>query len=113
MFLLHKAIYGTKQAARRWHKRISAWMEDNGYPAVNSEKTIFMKRKGDDFIMHGIFVDDMKHIPTSNDLMTEFLEKYKRDFEFTGGELMESFLGIQVEHRETRSGSISTTMSRS
>ena len=72
-------------------------MEENGYPAVNSEKTIFMKRKGDDFIIHGIFVDDMKHIPTSNDLLNEFLEKYKRDFEFTGGELMESFLGVQVE----------------
>ena len=49
VFLLLKSIYGTKQAARRWHLCISEWMEKNGYPAVNSEKTIFMKRDGDDF----------------------------------------------------------------
>jgi hypothetical protein len=49
-FSLKKAIYETKQAARRWHTRISTWMEENGYPAVNREKTIFMKRTGDEFL---------------------------------------------------------------
>ena len=36
VLLLLKSIYGTKQAARRWHIHISDWMEKNGYPAVNS-----------------------------------------------------------------------------
>jgi hypothetical protein len=39
-----------------------------GYPAVNSEKTIFMKRKGEHFIIHGLFVDDMMHTTTSTTL---------------------------------------------
>jgi hypothetical protein len=30
-------------------------MEEHGYVAVNSEKTIFMKREGDELIMHGLF----------------------------------------------------------
>jgi hypothetical protein len=47
VFLLLKSIYGARQAARKWHTHISTWMEQNGYSAVNSEKTIFMKRKGD------------------------------------------------------------------
>jgi hypothetical protein len=42
LFLL-KSIYGTKQAARRWYIHISGWMEKNGCPEINSEKTIFMK----------------------------------------------------------------------
>ena len=68
-------------------------MEDNEYCEVNSEKTIFMKRDGKDFIMQLIFVDDMKHVPTAKYLLGEFLEKYSRDFEITGGHhLMESFL---------------------
>jgi hypothetical protein len=54
----------TKQAALRWHTHISTCMEENGYPAVKSEKTIFMKRTGDDFIIHGLLVDDIKSIPT-------------------------------------------------
>jgi hypothetical protein len=58
---LLKSIYGTLQAACRWHKHISAWMEANGYLEVNREKTIFMKREGKHFIIHGLFVDDMGH----------------------------------------------------
>jgi hypothetical protein len=43
-------------------------MEANGYLAVNSEKTIFMNRKGKHFIIHGLFVDDMMHIAANNKL---------------------------------------------
>ncbi len=39
--LLVKNIYGTKQAAWKWHTHILDWMIRNGYLAVNSEKTIF------------------------------------------------------------------------
>jgi hypothetical protein len=73
---LLKSIYGTKQAARGWHVHIARWMEANGYPAVISEKTIFMKRVNDDFIIHGLFVDDMMHIPTNDALREEFMDKY-------------------------------------
>ena len=97
VLLLLKSIYGTKQAARRWHIHISEWMERNGYPAINSEKTIFMKRKGSDFIIPGLFVDDMMHVPTCDELKDEFMEKYKKDFDITGGGLMETFLGMEVE----------------
>ncbi len=34
----------------------------HGYSALNSEKTIFTKRKDHDFIIHRLFVDDMMHI---------------------------------------------------
>ncbi len=75
---------------------ISEWMENNGYPAVNSEKTIFMRREGDDFILNGLFVDNMMHTSTSASLKEEFMKKYSKDFNITGGDLMESFLGMQV-----------------
>jgi hypothetical protein len=51
--------------------RISTWMEDHDYVAVNSEKTIFMKRVLEDWIMHGLFVDEMVHASTSDDLTTQ------------------------------------------
>jgi hypothetical protein len=97
VFKPKKAIYGTKQAARRWHTKISTWMEDNGYPAVKSEKTIFMKRAGDDFINHGLFIDDIMTAPTKKALINEFIAKYSKDFEITGGRLMEKCIGLSVE----------------
>ena len=81
---LWKAVYGTVQAALLWQTKISTWMEENDYRAVNSEKTIFMKRDGQEFIMHGIFVDDMKHVPTAKYLLGEFLEKYSRNSDIPG-----------------------------
>ncbi len=48
VFFLLKSMYGTLQAARKWHTHISTWMKQNGYLAVNCKKIIFMKRKGDE-----------------------------------------------------------------
>ncbi len=81
VFLLLKSMHGTKQAARRWHLCISEWMEKNCYPAVNSEKMILMKWDGDDFIIHGLFLDGMMHIPTCDKLKQEFLAKHSKDFD--------------------------------
>ncbi len=47
-----------------------------------------MKREGKHFIIHGLFVDDMMHIATNNKLKNEFMKKYSRDFNITGGGLM-------------------------
>jgi hypothetical protein len=59
-----------------------------------------MKRQGDDFIIHGLFVDDMMHVPTCDALKQEFMAKYTKDFQITGGGLMETFLGMQVEQSQ-------------
>ncbi len=67
-------------------------MEQNGYSAVNSEKMIFMKRKGDKYIIHGLFVDDMMHIYSCDAMTDEFLALYYKDFNITGGTEMETFL---------------------
>ena len=79
VLLLLKSMYGTKQAAKRWHMGISEWMKQHGYPAMNSEKTIFMKREGANFIIHGRY----DACSTCDKLLDEFLELYKKDFETT------------------------------
>jgi hypothetical protein len=37
------------------------------------------------------------HVPTCDKLRDEFLTLYQKDFEITGGGLMETFLGMEVE----------------
>ncbi len=72
-------------------------MESNGYAAVNSEKTIFMKRSRSEYIIHSLFVDDMMHIYSCGAIKDEFMQFYLKDFEITGGLQMKTFLGMQVE----------------
>ena len=89
-------IYGTRQAARAWHLRISGWKVSHGYPAINSEKTMYMKWDGDDFILHRLFVDDIPTIPTSDHLKEEFM------VDVTGEDLMQSFLEGRIKlHLDT------------
>ena len=72
-------------------------MGEHEYHAVNNEKTMFMKCQGTDWIMHGVFVHDMMHTSTSTEMLKEFFKLYAKDFSFSGGELMTSFLGMEVE----------------
>jgi len=97
---LRKNIYGTRQAARAWHVRLSTWMEEHGYLPVNNEKTIFMKWDDEDFIIHGVFVDDLATIPTSQRLKEEFETLSATVFEVTGVGAITSFLGLEVEQED-------------
>jgi hypothetical protein len=48
-------------------------MINNGYLAVDSEKTIFKKTTGSDYIIHGLFVDDMMHISSCDEHKTSMV----------------------------------------
>jgi hypothetical protein len=75
-------------------------MEEHGYIAVNSEKTIFMKHEGEEWIMHWLFVDDMIHVSTSYNLCDKFIREYQADVDITLGDVMSSFLGMEIEHNK-------------
>ncbi len=47
--------------------------------------------------MHRVFVDDMAHTSTSKKILKNFFTEYGKDFEYTGGDLMAHFLGMEVE----------------
>jgi hypothetical protein len=72
-------------------------MERNRYAAVNSEKTILMKHSGSEYIIHGLFVDDMMHIYSCDAIKDGFMKFYSKDFEITGHNQMKTFLWMQVE----------------
>jgi hypothetical protein len=73
-------------------------MITNGYLAVNSEK--HKKTNGLDYFIHGLFVDDVMNIFICDELkMNEFMRKYSNDFDRTGGGLMKTFLGMELEQR--------------
>ena len=56
-----------------------------------------MKRVCDDWIMQGLYVDDMIHASTSEALKQQFIKEYTRDFEITLEETMTLFLGLKIE----------------
>ena len=61
---------------------------------------MFMKWEGPYWIMHGVFVDDMAHTSTSTKMLKNVFKLYAEDFNYTGGDLMTSFLGMEVEQED-------------
>ncbi len=79
-------------------------MERNEYAAVNSEKTIFLKHSGSEYIIHGLFVEDMMHIyscdainkaSTCDAIKDEFMQLYSKDFKITGGRQMKTLMQVE------------------
>ena len=64
---------------------------------VNSEKTIFMKREGEEWIMHGLFVDDMIHAATNDYLRDQVIRECKADFNITFEDVVTTFLRMEIE----------------
>ncbi len=60
--------------------------------------------------MHGLFVDDMAHESTSQKMVKIFMKEYSKDFEYTRGDFMTSFLGLEVEDKADISESTHTSM---
>ncbi len=50
---------------------------------IVKDNAIFMKRQESDVIIHGLFVDDMMHITTFDNLSDKFLQLYQKDFEIS------------------------------
>ena len=61
---------------------------------------MFMNREGDEWIMHGLFVDDMTHATTNDELRDQFIREYKADFNITLEDVLSSFLRMEIEHNK-------------
>ncbi len=61
-----------------------------------------MKRKGSDFIIHRLSVDNMIHVLTCYKLSDEFLTLHQRDYEITVGGIKEIFIGMRSNNQAKR-----------
>ena len=59
---------------------------------------------GDDFIIHGLFVNDIKSLSilTKKALLDTILADYPRAFQNTGGKVMAQFMGLIVTVEKTK-----------
>ena len=66
---------------------------------ADSEKTVFMKRIGEDFIIHYSWTVHRwkKTFSNQKSLLDGFISKESKEVEITGWQLMEWFIGLSVE----------------
>ena len=59
VYLLQKALYGTKQAAHAWQQHLKQLMIDQGFISLILDPATYVKRKKAEYIIVGTHVDDL------------------------------------------------------
>ena len=98
---LDKALYGLVQAARAWWKKFTTYLiKVQGFEQFDNDGCLFVKGKGDEKVILGLYVDDFLLLGKRANIEKE-LKELQEEFEITSGEV-EEFIGCVIEKLDDR-----------
>ena len=77
-YRLRKALYGLKQAPRAWHERLTSYLLMKGFMRGGVDRTLFIRRNDEVFLVAQIYVDDIVFGSISNECAFRFCQKYEK-----------------------------------
>ncbi|TFY78105.1 hypothetical protein EWM64_g5909 [Hericium alpestre] len=101
---LMKSIYGLKQAALLWKKKLTKILVHKmGFTCIHSDNSIYVFQKGDVRVIVPVFVDDGTMASNSEKLLDELLEELASHFKLRDLGATSFLLGVAVTRdRSTR-----------
>ncbi|KAJ9542648.1 hypothetical protein OSB04_029154 [Centaurea solstitialis] len=96
VYKLKKALYGLKQAPRAWYSKIDSYFLENGFERSKNEPTLYVKKRGTDFLVLCLYVDDMIYMGSCESIVAEFKSSVMEKFEISDLGLLHYFLGLKV-----------------
>ena len=100
VFKLNKALYGLKQAPRAWYERLSSFLINKGFSRGKIDTTLFIKNHNSNTLIVQIYVDDIVFGATNMQLVNDFVECMKSEFEMSMMGELNYFLGLQVKQTD-------------
>jgi hypothetical protein len=97
VYKLSKALYGLKQVLWAWYARLKTFQLDHGYVMGSIDKTLVTLKRGNDFLLVQIYVDDIIFGGSSHVLVSSFQEMMEKQFQMSMMGELTFFLGIQVK----------------
>ena len=83
VYRLRKALYGLKQAPRAWHERLISYLLKKGFMRGGVDRTLFIRRNDEVFLVTQIYVDDIVFGSTSSECALDFAKEMKSEFEMS------------------------------
>lgn len=56
---LQKSIYGLKQSGKNWNDKLHSALNKMGFVRSNSDPNLYIMRKGDEYVLLLVYVDDI------------------------------------------------------
>ena len=94
---LKKSLYGTKQAARQWYKKVHSTVTKNGFEECQSDNCVYIRRIDSEFSILALYVDDLIIASTTLLGVKMILDFLKCDFSIKELGELNYCLGIKVE----------------
>ena len=94
---LQKNIYGLKQGANEWNKKLHDVLSNNGYNRSDNDMCLYSKRVGDKWIYVSIHVDDLIVAATDASMDTLFQKQMNKELVLKDLGNLQYYLGIQFE----------------
>ena len=99
VYKLRKALCGLKQAPWAWYSKIDSYFHENEFQRSMNEPNLYVKRKGNNFLIICLYVDDMIYLGSIS-MINEFKASMKREFEMANLGELQYFLGLKVKQCE-------------
>src|SRR5436190_8498281 len=98
--LLKKALYGLRQAGRRWHMKLSHELKSFGLKQSTSDPCVFFVGGGENILLVVVYVDDI--LVASNDIskIAELTKYLSSCFQITDLGEVNYCLGIEFSQNE-------------
>lgn len=93
---LKKSVYGLKQSARCWNKRIHEVLIQAGFQQGKADPCLYTKAVGEQRIFVLIYVDDILVACEDEKLLVEVQHHLEKHFEITALGDLRSFLGMKI-----------------
>jgi len=92
---LHKSLYGLKQSARWWKKKLHSALDTLGFQRSNNSIYIYFKR---DFkIIAPVFIDDIILVSKDDSVMTSIVQELQQHFKLCDLSLTPFLLSVQIK----------------
>lgn len=93
-YVLHKALYGLRQAPRAWNMKLDQVMEEMRFKKCMKDPSLYHKNEGGDLLLIAIYFDDVFVMGTSLKVINQFEEEVSKKFEISDLGKLTYYLGI-------------------
>ena len=98
VYLLKKALYGTRQGGIRWNHKMHTTLESLGFKQTYSNAAVYIFTWGDVQIILPVFVDDMTFASKSLDAIKQVIANLTKHFKLCNLGPTIEILGIKIDH---------------
>ena len=100
LVLLHKALYGLRQAPLAWYKRLRDFLVSGGFSVSSTDPCIFLKNENGKEIIVCVYVDDLLIVSDSDTLEIQLKGMLKKEFTMKDLGPLVNFLGITFQNNQ-------------